>query len=293
MIVSPADLKYFSDVAKTLNMSRSAERLGISQPSISLALQRLEHNIGTPLFIRSKRGVTLTQAGKQLHTHVSSLLQSWDDIKAQALASEHDVQGDYTLGIHTSMALNMLPGVLPKIMTQYPKLNITLKHDLSRNITEGIIGMNIDMGIVVNPIQHPDLIIHPLWTGEVTFWYPQTPQNETQDPTNDKAIILMDPTLIRSQNLLKSYKEQGFTYARILPSNSLEVIAELVSQGCGIGILPINVAIRASGSLKRVENAPDFKDDHCFIYRVENKNIQTIKTIFQQLKEYAKTIEKR
>ena len=86
MIASPSDLCYFVEVANTLNISRAAERAGISQPSLTLAMQRLEEAIGTPLLCRSKSGVTLTQAGKQLLEHTKQLLHLWAQVKGQALA---------------------------------------------------------------------------------------------------------------------------------------------------------------------------------------------------------------
>jgi len=61
MLPSAAELEYFLEVANTLNLSRASERLGLSQPSLSLAIKRLELSIGTQLFIRHKQGVTLTQ----------------------------------------------------------------------------------------------------------------------------------------------------------------------------------------------------------------------------------------
>lgn len=65
MIPSVAELTYFLEVSNSLNLSRASERLGISQPSLSLAIKRLEQTIGTSLFLRHKHGVSLTQAGKQ------------------------------------------------------------------------------------------------------------------------------------------------------------------------------------------------------------------------------------
>ena len=62
MVPSAAELEYFLEVSSTLNLSRASERLGISQPSLSLAIKRLEQSVGTELFIRHKHGVTLTQA---------------------------------------------------------------------------------------------------------------------------------------------------------------------------------------------------------------------------------------
>src|SRR3954454_23122721 len=105
MMPSASDLTYFIEVAAALNLSRAAERLGISQPSLTLAIQRLEHSIGTSLFIRSKKGVTLPQPGKQVLAHARELLQRWEIVRTKALASTNEIQGSYTLGCPPSVAL--------------------------------------------------------------------------------------------------------------------------------------------------------------------------------------------
>jgi len=287
MIVSPADLTYFVEIARSLNISRAAERLGISQPSLSQAVQRLEASVGTELLIRSKRGVYLTQAGKQLFAHAASLLQSWENIQAETLASVEKVQGTYSIGCHTSIALNILSGVLPKMMQTHPKLNITLEHDVSRNITEDVISLKTDMGIVVNPVAHPDLIIHRLYKGEVTFWVCKNKKYATQDISTGNAVLVCDPSLMRTQSLIRQCEKQDIHFSRIVSSNSVEVIADLTANGCGIGILPANAALRASQKLMRIKDSPAFYDDHCLLYRVENKSVQTIQVLSAEIREYA------
>src|SRR3990167_8816805 len=108
MLPSAAELEYFLEVSSTLNLSRASERLGISQPSLSLAVKRLEQSVGNSLFVRHKQGVTLTQAGKQLVLHARQLLQYWENTKSQALASQQEVQGYFTLGCHATIAIYML-----------------------------------------------------------------------------------------------------------------------------------------------------------------------------------------
>lgn len=81
MLPSPGDLEYFTEIAATKNISRAAERLGISQPTLSMAIQRLETNIGAKLLIRSKTGVQLTRAGKRLAVNSRSLIRQWHDLK--------------------------------------------------------------------------------------------------------------------------------------------------------------------------------------------------------------------
>ncbi len=275
MMPSPSDLTYFVEVAEALNLSRASERLGISQPSLSLAMRRLEDSVGTQLLLRSKRGVTLTQGGRQLLTHAKYLLQSWDSVKTQTLASVNDIQGSYTIGCHPSVALNILPAFLPELMRHHPKLDIRLRHDLSRRIAEDVISLKIDIGVVVNPVQHPDLVIHRLCEDEVTLW---------AGPRCNKTVLICDPDLAQSQSLLKRLKKHRMVFERIISSGNLEVIAELTAAGCGIGILPAKVAGRARKPLQRVPKAPVFLDEHCLIYRVENKNVKTIQALSAAIK---------
>ena len=76
MLPSPTEILYFNEIAKTSNLSRAAERLGVTQPTLSLALKRLEDTIGMPLMIRSKTGVQLTRAGQKLLTKSLTILEN-------------------------------------------------------------------------------------------------------------------------------------------------------------------------------------------------------------------------
>lgn len=173
MLVSPTELHYFNELCYTLNFSRAAERLGISQPSLSQSIKKLEQFIGTPLFLRVKTGVKLTKAGCQLHKHTNELLTLWERVKSESLASFHEVQGSLTLGCHPTIARHILPHLLPEFVAQYPHLEIALVHDLSRKILEGVINMSVDIGIVVNPVRHPGIILTKLYNDEVGFWQAQ------------------------------------------------------------------------------------------------------------------------
>ena len=281
MTPSPADLTYFVEVANVLNLSRAAELLGISQPSLTLAMQRLEDSVGTILLVRHKRGVSLTKAGKQLLAHTRQLLQQWDTIKSQTLASVHDVQGSFTIGCHSSVALCIAPRFLAALMEKYPKLEIQLLHDVSRKITEQVLNLTIDIGIVVNPVKHLDLIIKHLDDDEVTLWRSQSPNN-IQDLNSGEAILLCDPDLLQTQAILKKLKKEGINYARIITSTNLEVIAELTRSGCGVGILPANVA--RPRNLVKIPRAPVNQDEICLLYRGENRDVKAMQVITEAIK---------
>ena len=271
MTASPSDIRYFVEIAATLNVSRAAERLGISQPSLSLAIQRLERGIGAPLLTRGKKGVLLTRAGQQLLAHARSLLQSWDQLRVQALASLHEAQGDYTIGCHSSVALSALARFLPQLLRDHPKLNISLKHDISRKVTEDVISSKIDIGIVVNPVRHPDLVIHSLCTDVFTLW--------SCDKIKNKDVLICDPDLAQAQFLIKKLEKAGMRFERILTSSSLEVIADLSLAGSGFGLLPGRVASAFGKGLKPAPKAPVFHDEYCLLYRMENKQLRALQAI--------------
>lgn len=287
MFPSPPDILYFMEVARTLNISRASERLGISQPSLSLAMQRLENVVGVELLIRNKQGVSLTKAGQQLFAQSGEFIQFWENVKSKTTASMSEVGGTYTIGCHASIAMHYLSKFLPELMLAHPKLDIKIKHDLSRNITEEVISLKTDIGIVVNPVAHPDLIIHPLNKGEVTLWTRAQNATKLQDLNEDISVLICDPNLIRSQIFIDQMKHDNIKINRTIFSTDLDVIAELVSQGGGIGILPAHIAARAKNTLCRVKDAPVFYDDHCLVYRVENKNVKSIQVINQAIKSIA------
>jgi DNA-binding transcriptional LysR family regulator len=78
---------------------------------------------------------------------------------------------------------------------------------------------------------------------------------------------------------MKKIKKAGMEFSRTINSSSLEVIADLTANGCGIGILPSRVADRTLKKIQRVPKAPVFFDEHCLIYRAENKNVRSIQTL--------------
>lgn len=289
MIASANELLYFAELANTLNFSRAAERIGISQPSLSTAIKRLEHAIGTDLFSRGKNGVALTQAGKRLLSHTKQLLQLWSTVKSESLASHHEVQGCISIGCHPSVALYSLHKFLPALFSNYPKLEVQLKHDLSRKILEGVINLSIDIGIIVNPVKHPDLIIQKLYDDKVTLWTAANSKRDSQNIQSGNAVLLCDAELIQTQSLLKQMHKHGIEYKRLITSSSLEVIASLTAHGSGIGILPTSVAISSYPTkLKAVAKMPIYHDEICLAYRHENRHIKAVQVITSAIKSFCK-----
>ncbi len=283
MLPSPEELAYFEEVARTLNISRAAERLGIRQPSLSLAIQRLESKVGLPLLLRDKNGVRLTRAGTKLVGQIRPLLEQWERLRSETIEDEASVRGFYTLGCHASVALYTLRFVLPELLQKHPGLEFRLFHDLSRNVAENIITSKVDFGIVVNPPRHPDLVIRKLFTDEVTF-FRSMKRSKWNDPTSGDAVLIAEPSLLQTQELVRKMAHRQFSFARTLHSSSLEVMTDLCASGTGVAILPSRVALNQNAlRLEKIPGAPAFTDTICLVYRVEKQQGFSAKTIINAI----------
>lgn len=280
-----SDLVYFLEVSNTLNISRAAERLGITQPSLSLAIKRTEDSIGTQLLIRSKSGVRLTKAGERFVTHSRSLILEWKKIKHNTLLSEQELTGSYSIGAHTSVALYMLPHALPTIYKKHSNIDLNFIHNLSRKITENVVSYKIDIGIAVNPTAHPDLIINKICTDKVQFW---AHKNWNK---NKEQVLIYDPALIQSQSILKKLKKNSINIKQHIRTSNLELIRSLTEKNMGIGILPGRVANDSSKKLlKPVDIYPFFHDEICMIYRMDCLKTQAEKEFLKIFKTELKKL---
>lgn len=276
---SSSDLRYFIEVAKHGNISKAAANIGISQPSLSVALKRIEQCLGEKILIRGKRGTKLTKSGEVLFASSLSMIQAWDQIAIQVKSVNFKISGEYTIGCHSEVAIDSLPLFLPDLLEKFPELSINLKHNLSRAITSDVIDSKIDIGIVVNPQLHPDLIIKNLTNDQVSFWVGPGAK-PIQSPFLSEAVLVCDTELHQSQLLIEKSKKAGFKFRRIISTSDLEVALALVANGCGVGIFPSDVALRHSYlKLKRIPNSPAISDQVALIYRMENRCVTAINEI--------------
>lgn len=288
MDLSLNDLKYFEIVSETLNISRAAERIGISQPALSVALQKLERAFGVPLFVRSRSGIQLTHAGERLRRGVGDFQYDWKRLSETVLRGEEEISGHYVFGCHPSVAIYSLPQVFPELLSRYP-IEIGLVHDLSRKIAEGVISFRIDFGIVVNPWEHPDLVIRPIWEDTVTlFGLKDAIALQAMDGS---GVLICDTDLMQTQSILKDLARRGLKFKRVIHSSSLEVITTLVASGAGIGILPARVASRET-SIVPIKTpkfrTPFYKDRIALIYRGDRQRSKAARTLSREIERLLK-----
>lgn len=276
MNVSYNDLQYFNELARQRNMTLTAKRLGITQPSLSLAIKRIEQELNITLFIRSKKGVELTNAGKEFLIKTDHLIEVWEDSMFSTKKLVQEVRGHIRFGVHSSVGLFTMPYFIPGFLNKYPEVTIDIEHHLSSRINEKVIDLGLDVGIVVNPTKHPDLIIQKLFTDEVCLW---------KKKGSDCYTLICDKSLIQSTSILKKLKSKKIGIGRTMSCSNLENIVALVNSGAGMGIIPARVVKQSKLKLEKVDDSPVFKDEFCVVYRVEQRGIKLINEFVSTIKK--------
>ncbi|XGC81639.1 LysR family transcriptional regulator [Bdellovibrio bacteriovorus] len=268
-------LKYFKTTARLGNMSRAAQELHISQPTLTVAIRKLEEQLGVTLFERSKKGVSLTSAGEQIYKYSDHLLELYEEMLRNAGSLEDKVKGTLRLGLHPSVACYTLPAFLSQTLKQHPELNVELHHDLSRNVLQDILDNTLDLGLVINPERHGDLVIKELCQDEVTVWKKKGSLSDT---------LIFDPSLFQTQVILERLQKKGLQYARKISSTNLEVIATLLQSGAGHAILPKRVALNSGSSIEPAHSQISvYKDSLCLVYRPSLKRTATGKALLEAI----------
>jgi DNA-binding transcriptional LysR family regulator len=240
MLATSTEIEYFVEVYQTRHISKAAIRLGVTQPTLTLSLQKLEDKLGTKLFHRTKQGVVPTEQGTVFYRKANTLLDSWSEVHRGIQHSSNEVVGRFKVGCHQSVGAYTLPRFLDHLHNHAPGIEIELAHDFSRKITEAVISYTMDIGFVVNPTRHPDLVLKKLGEDRVLFW---KKRGAGQLPKR----ILADVNLFQMQDILGKTHSKEFRGWKLISTSSLELIRTLTLSGQGIGILPERVA-KADGA---------------------------------------------
>lgn len=276
MTPSFSDLTYFYEAAHELNLSQAAKKLGVTQPSLSIAINRLEKSLDAPLFIRHRQGVTLTQSGERLKNHVKDLLLKWKNTQSSIQSLSNEVNGSVSVGCHIALAPH-LSQVTSELLQKHPLLEIQFRNDSSARMTESVIDGTLDIAIVYDPIKHPDLIMRKVQDVELTFW-------QSSSCNTNHEIIICDPQVPVMQRLLKEI-EKSQSAVRVCSVGLYDMTANLTSCGAGLGIMPTCVVAKQySDKLTRVENAPALTCEMFLIYRSENRDMQAREVVLAALK---------
>lgn len=235
-------LRTFLHVAETGSFSEAAKRLNVTQPALSRQIRLLEEDAGVSLFIRTGRGVILSEAGEILVPRARILAEEMERLKTDMTTFAGTISGEVRLGLPPSVGLVLAGPVVERFHQDYPNVRLRVTQLLSGALQENLLNGRMDIGILFEGNVSPLLRSTPLWSDPLFFvtapseyWAARTSISLTE--CLEHPFILPGPKHGLRDMLDKEAAKIGKKVNVVVEAESLAVHTELVCRGIGSTIL--------------------------------------------------------
>lgn len=236
-------LEMFRTVAEEGAFTAAAERLHISQSAVSRQLKLLEEELGTLLFHRTGRGVTLTPEGELLLTAANRIAVEMQDVVSQISETKELQRGLLSIGGGMTVCLYILPKLLRKFRAQYKEVDLRVTTGTTETVLRLLRNREIELALLTLPLVAPDLEIIPVLKEEMVL-VTAAKNLLTRERTVDPRALARHPLILfeRGSNTRKVVDE--FLLREEVPSNvimeteNVEIIKSMVASNLGVTIIP-------------------------------------------------------
>lgn len=242
-------LRSFVETADAGSVSRAAQRLGLSQPSLTAQIQRLERQLAATLFVRHGRGVTLTDAGAALYPRALRLLE---ELRATEEAVRRErATGDRTVvvGAIPTVAPYLVPAALQRLRARDATIRIVLQEDVSAALAQQLQAGTLDVAIAALPYEFDPFETEALGADPLVVAVPTThvaarAGRITLAQLHDAPAISLDPAHCLGAQVDGFCARHGIGPSVVCRSAQLATVLELVGAGVGVSIVPAMAAAR-------------------------------------------------
>jgi LysR family transcriptional regulator, hydrogen peroxide-inducible genes activator len=234
-------LRYFLQVARRASFTRAAEDLLISQPALSRSIQKLEEELGQPVFERKARSVSLTDAGTLLQARAQQVLTILEDTRAEI--TDDGKSGRVRIGAIPTIAPYFLPEVLRKFADQFPEATLIVQEQTTDLLLKSCTQGEIDLAVVALPVPVRYLEVEELFQEELLLVVPpghalaDKPQIRVND-VKPFPFVLLDEAHCLSDNIVSFCRQRSFQPVAVERTSQLTMVQELVSLAHGVSLIP-------------------------------------------------------
>jgi LysR family hydrogen peroxide-inducible transcriptional activator len=247
------ELRYIVVLAEEQHFGRTAERCHVSQPTLSIAVRKLEEELGVELFERTKTCVKPSVIGEKIVARARVLLGKIAGIKALAEAGKDQLGSPLALGTIFTMGPYLLPQLIPHLQKQVPEMPLYVQEDFTENLRKKLRDGVLDVILVSLPFSESDVVTQELFEEPLMLVMPHTHpfahhQQITLDDLKQQQLLLMGQGhCLREQvlNLCPELRAQWVDVEsgyRCAEANSLETLRYMIAAGLGVSILPRSAA---------------------------------------------------
>lgn len=283
-------LKYVLAVAEHQNFTKAAEKSFVTQPTMSMQIQKLEEELDILIFDRSKKPIELTDIGKKIVEQARNIVNEADRMQDVVDQEKGYVGGSFTLGIIPTVMPTLLPLFLKTFGRRYPKVQLKIEELNTDEIISRLNDGYLDAAIAATPLREDKIKERPLYYEPFVGYIPTNhrlwDKNEIlpSDLDLDDILLLEDGHCFRENilNLCKAPKREG-TENFQLESGSFETLLKLADDGMGMTLLPYLHSLDLSDERKkqlRHFQAPSPAREISLIYNVSELKMQIVNVLY-------------
>lgn len=243
------DLRVFQMVAREGTITKAALQLGYVQSNVTARIQQLEAELGTTLFLRHNRGMTLSASGKLLLDYANKIIGLLDEA-SKALSSSAEPSGPLMIGSTQTTAAVRLPKLLASYYEEHPNVQLSLTTGHTQFLLDKVLRYELDGVFIGCECHHPELESYPAFEEEPVVVSAASVPDVEEAIT--KPILVYSTGCSYRETLEKWLRSVGVTQPVIMEFGTLEAIIGGVTAGLGISLLPRTVVQKheAEGSIR-------------------------------------------
>jgi LysR family hydrogen peroxide-inducible transcriptional activator len=243
------DLRYLIALARERHFGRAAEKCHVSQPTLSVAIKKVEEELGVQLFERSATEVKITSTGKRIVSQAEKVLLEAAQIPEIAASGKDPLAGPLRLGVIYTIGPYLLPRLIPKVHALAPRMPLIIQENYTTRLAEALKGGELDVIVVSLPFDEAGIVAQPVYDEPFRVLMPAThPWTNLDhiDPdrlAEDQLLLLGSGNCFRDQVLeVCPHCRNVSGLQRTLEGSSLETIRHMVATGLGVTVLPSSAA---------------------------------------------------
>jgi len=238
-------LKYVLAVAEHKNFTLAAEKCFVTQPTLSMQIQKIEEELNIQIFDRTKKPIQLTDIGQKIVNQAKNIVNEADRIQDIVEQQKGFIGGEFRLGIIPTIMPTLLPMFLNNFIKKYPKVKLIIEELNTEEIITKLKNGNLDAAIAATPLEDEKIKEIVLYFEPFVAYIPesnavfQKEEIEIDDLNINEILLLQDGHCFRDGilNLCKNRNETGLKSFQI-ESGSFETLIKLADEGLGTTLLP-------------------------------------------------------
>jgi DNA-binding transcriptional LysR family regulator len=241
-----AQLEAFVHAARHGSVTRAAELLFVTQPALTARIQGLERSLGADLFVRTGRGVRLTDSGRAFLPYAQRSLHAL----AEGRSAVHDIvlggAGELAIGAAPAVSTYVLPVILERYHAGYPSVQLAVRTGHSEEVLELVLRDEVEIGLI-RALRHPEVESVPLYEDElVLVCHPDHPfaeEGEVEiEQLGGERVILFDRTSSYHDLTAALLREAGVVPRGLMELDNIDATKKMVRQGLGVAMVPYTAA---------------------------------------------------